>query len=96
MSGSEKLAVLKSDFIQKIEQRQCVIGVIGLGYVGIPLALGFNESGFPVIGYDISEEGIEAINSGRSLIAHISNERIDTRNATRNLPEQLFGKVVKA
>jgi UDP-N-acetyl-D-glucosamine dehydrogenase len=82
MSSSQKLAEQKTAFIDKINKRDCVIGVIGLGYVGIPLALGFNECGFAVMGYDIKVEGVEAINEGRSLIAHISNERIKKMRAT--------------
>ncbi len=53
---------------EKIEQRRVVIGVIGLGYVGLPVACMFAEAGFKVIGLDIKAERVAAINAGASPI----------------------------
>jgi UDP-N-acetyl-D-glucosamine dehydrogenase len=53
-----------------------VVGVCGLGYVGLPLALTFGEKGFPVIGFDIDKRKIDAIAKGESYIKHIAGERI--------------------
>ncbi len=53
---------------QKIEQKQAVIGVIGLGYVGLPVAAMFAQAGFAVIGVDIKAERVAKINAGRSPI----------------------------
>ncbi len=52
----------------KIERRQAIIGVIGLGYVGLPVAATFAATGFRVIGLDIKAERVEAINAGHSPI----------------------------
>ncbi|MBI5238313.1 MAG: nucleotide sugar dehydrogenase [Deltaproteobacteria bacterium] len=52
------------------------IGVIGLGYVGLPIVLRFCEEGFRVLGFDIDPEKIKALGSGRSYIKHIPSERI--------------------
>ncbi|QDZ00537.1 nucleotide sugar dehydrogenase [Nitratireductor mangrovi] len=52
------------------------IGIVGLGYVGIPLALRFHETGFPVIGFDIDADRVAALNSGRSPIKHIAGSEI--------------------
>lgn len=52
------------------------IGIIGLGYVGLPLALHYAEHGLPVIGFDIDSSKVGLINSGRSPIEHISHERV--------------------
>lgn len=52
------------------------IGIIGLGYVGLPLALHFAESGTEVYGFDIDETKVEAINGGRSPIRYIDHSRI--------------------
>ena len=49
---------------KKIQNRTAKIGVIGLGYVGLPLAIEFVEAGFNVIGIDIDENKINLINSG--------------------------------
>lgn len=52
----------------KIEQKDSLIGVIGLGYVGLPVAVVFADAGFDVIGVDVKEERVDAINAGRSPI----------------------------
>lgn len=62
--------------IQKINAKQAKIGIVGLGYVGLPLVLRFSEVGFPVLGFDIAEDKIEMLTDGRSPIEHISNERL--------------------
>lgn len=67
---------MKNDFLKKIENKKAVIGVIGLGYVGLPLNLCFVEKGFHSIGFDIDKAKIESITAGKSYIKHISSERI--------------------
>ena len=64
------------DFVRRIEARQATIAVIGLGYVGLPLVVGFHARGFAVIGVDIDPAKIQALNEGRSYIQHISSERL--------------------
>ncbi|MES5896808.1 nucleotide sugar dehydrogenase [Bacillus cereus group sp. RP43] len=61
---------------KKIEQNKAGIVVMGLGYVGLPLAVSFAEKGFSVIGYDLSEEKVQLINKGKSDIIDIHSERI--------------------
>jgi UDP-N-acetyl-D-glucosamine dehydrogenase len=65
-----------NSFIQSIQNRKSVIGVIGMGYVGLPLVLEFCEKGFNVIGYDIDEDKINALKIGESYIKHIPALRI--------------------
>jgi len=60
----------------KLADRSAVIGIIGLGYVGLPVSLRFAEVGFKVIGFDIDESKIEQLNDGRSYIRHFSDEQI--------------------
>jgi UDP-N-acetyl-D-glucosamine dehydrogenase len=67
---------MKSPFISKIESKQSVIGVVGLGYVGLPLLLCFVEKGFRVIGLDIDGKKTEALMRGESYIRHIPASRI--------------------
>lgn len=59
-----------------IEDRTARIGVIGLGYVGMPLALAALEGGFRILGFDTNAERVAQINRGESFIAHISDERL--------------------
>lgn len=61
---------------QKIAARQAVVAVIGLGYVGLPVAVVFAEAGFRVVGLDIDEGRIEAINRGASYISDVPSSRI--------------------
>jgi UDP-N-acetyl-D-glucosamine dehydrogenase len=60
----------------KLWTKQARFGVIGLGYVGLPLALTLNQAGFDVTGVDIDANRIEAINSGRSYITDISDREL--------------------
>jgi len=59
---------------QKIQNRSAKIGVIGLGYVGLPLAIEFVQAGFNVIGIDIDDDKINLINSGENYIKDVNND----------------------
>jgi UDP-N-acetyl-D-glucosamine dehydrogenase len=59
-----------------IERKGATVGVIGLGYVGLPLGLVFEEAGFPVIGFDVDARKVDALTEGRSYIRHIGLERV--------------------
>ena len=61
---------------RKIENRDAVIGVIGLGYVGLPLVLRFTEEGFHVLGFDIDAFKVDKLNQGQSYIKHIAGDKI--------------------
>lgn len=60
----------------KIKKRQARVGVLGLGYVGLPLAVEFAEAGFHVLGFDLVKEKTDAINQGKSYIPDISSKRL--------------------
>jgi len=60
--------------LKKIESKQAVIGVIGLGYVGLPLVREFTRSGLRVLGFDIDPAKIKALMAGKSYIEHISSD----------------------
>jgi len=62
--------------ISKIENKTAVVGIIGLGYVGLPLALEFAKKEFRVIGFDLDERKSKFIAEGKSYIKHIASERI--------------------
>ena len=61
---------------KKFEDKKGLVGIIGLGYVGLPLALTFVESNVKVIGFDIDKKVISNIKNSKSYIKNISNERI--------------------
>jgi UDP-N-acetyl-D-glucosamine dehydrogenase len=60
----------------RIASREARIGVIGLGYVGLPLALGFARAGFAVTGFDLDEEKVKALVEGRSYIEDVPADEI--------------------
>ena len=73
----------KSNLLSKIKHNKAKIGVIGLGYVGLPLACSFAKKKFQVIGFDIDKNKVKKINSNISYIKHISNLKI--KNCSKNL-----------
>lgn len=60
----------------KIRDKTAVVGILGLGYVGLPLAVAFAEASFRVIGFDIQQNRADSVNRGVSYIADISSERL--------------------
>jgi UDP-N-acetyl-D-glucosamine dehydrogenase len=66
-----------ADLIARVSVRKYTIGIIGLGYVGIPLALTACKAGFPVIGFDIDAPRVAQLNRGESFIKHIPTTAIN-------------------
>lgn len=66
----------KDQLLARIADRSAVIGVVGLGYVGLPLALEFVHAGFRVIGYDVSERVVDLLMSGQSHIQDIPGAQV--------------------
>ncbi|HFC6396261.1 TPA: nucleotide sugar dehydrogenase [Neisseria polysaccharea] len=67
---------MKDQLIRKFADRTAVIGIVGLGYVGLPLMLRYTDSGFRVLGFDIDTFKTDSLNSGKSYIEHIPSEKI--------------------
>src|SRR5438552_1076451 len=67
---------MKDDLLRKIQDRTATLGVVGLGYVGLPLAVEFAKAGFHVIGYDVSERVVTALMAGRSHIQDVPDSEI--------------------
>ena len=67
---------LADDLIRKIEKRDVLFGVVGLGYVGLPLACELVRAGYRVLGYDISQKVVDGLMAGRSHIKDISDEQL--------------------
>ncbi len=63
-------------YIDKFKSRDALIGIVGLGYVGLPLMLRYNAIGFRVLGIDIDVEKVEQLNTGKSYIEHIASEHV--------------------
>jgi len=72
--------MLITQFLKKAENDTIKIGIVGLGYVGLPLAEAYIKQNISVIGYDISKERADQLNGGRSGMRHISDERVQIMN----------------
>jgi len=68
---------MKDNILKKLDNKLSVIGIIGLGYVGIPLLLRFASEGFKVIGFDNDLSKIDSMNDGKSTIKHIESSEIE-------------------
>ncbi len=64
----------REQLVSQIEDRRAVVGVIGLGYVGLPLAVEIARSGYRTLGFDVSERVVESINAGESHIQDVSSQ----------------------
>src|SRR5437016_915507 len=80
-TGAVKASSAMDHLRTKIEGRTARIGVLGLGYVGLPLAMTFEKAGFSVIGMDLNSERVDALNNGSSYIAEVTSEYL--RSATK-------------
>lgn len=65
-----------SDFFQRVDDRDIRVGIIGMGYVGLPLASAFVGKGFPVIGFDTDQSKVDSLLRSQSYIKHIPAEHI--------------------
>jgi len=61
---------------KKIENKKIVVGVLGLGYVGLPLAREFASAGLKVVGFDVDDKKVKVLNSGRSIIKHVPHSQV--------------------
>lgn len=78
--ASSVASPLAKPLLSKLENRTAQIAVVGLGYVGLPLAETFAWGGYPVLGFDIDEEKVAKLKRGESYIGHICPERIAELN----------------
>lgn len=73
---------IKQASIAKFANKEAVIGIVGLGYVGLPLMLRYNAIGFRVLGLDIDRVKVDKLNSGQSYIEHISADKVSIARGT--------------
>lgn len=69
-------------FIKKIKDKKAIVGVIGLGYVGLPLVIEFAKKGFTVYGFDIDQRKIDMLSAGKSYIKHINLKDLNGKKFT--------------
>jgi UDP-N-acetyl-D-glucosamine dehydrogenase len=87
---------VKSKLIQKLNDKQAIIGIVGLGYVGLPLTIRYSEVGYKVIGFDIDPSKVSTLNAGKSYIEHIPHSAIQAAAAQGFEPTADFSRVSEA
>ena len=68
--------------LDKIRDRSAIVGILGLGYVGLPLASAFVKAGFPVLGFDTDASKIEDLDAGRNYLRHLGDDMTQTMKAS--------------
>ncbi len=71
------------NILKKINSNKIKIGIVGLGYVGLPLLLGFGRKGLNVIGFDIDKKKINMLKLGKSYINHIKLDNIHKKKKNK-------------
>jgi UDP-N-acetyl-D-glucosamine dehydrogenase len=64
------------DVLKRIQSGEARVGIIGLGYVGLPLAVEFAKAGLPVIGYDVDQSKVDTLMAGTSYIPDVPSEEL--------------------
>ncbi|MGJ8555922.1 MAG: nucleotide sugar dehydrogenase, partial [Sulfitobacter geojensis] len=70
------VSFITNQFVSRVRSKEAVVGILGLGYVGIPLALSVARGGLKVVGFDVLQERVDQLNSNISPIKHITQEDI--------------------
>lgn len=76
MNQSLTETTASSRLLEKIKNKTAQVGVIGLGYVGLPLISAFTNAGFRCIGYDVDQKKVDALAAGRSYIKHVASTTV--------------------
>jgi UDP-N-acetyl-D-glucosamine dehydrogenase len=75
-AGQRSMSGIQQQLIDKLQAKTAKIGIVGLGYVGLPLCLRYAEAGYRVLGFDISEAKVDSLNDGRSYFRHYGDELV--------------------
>lgn len=67
---------MKAELMNKIQDKTAVVGIVGLGYVGLPLAVEFAKAGYKTIGFDVQSKKVEAVNAGHNYIGDIVGDTL--------------------
>jgi UDP-N-acetyl-D-glucosamine dehydrogenase len=77
MSAGAGAGALEQELLAKAEARTALIGVVGLGYVGLPLAVEFAAAGYRVLGFDVSRRVVDGVTAGRSHVQDVASQRLE-------------------
>lgn len=87
--------MIKNQLVEKLDSKNATIAVIGLGYVGLPLALRYADMGYNVLGVDIDAEKVDTLNAGESYIKHIHPDQINSAKTQGFKATNDFSQIAK-
>ena len=90
MTKYDSVSIQSHDLRSKISGSELVIGIIGLGYVGLPLSLAFANSSVSTVGFDIDQSKVDSINESASFFSHISSDDIKQARLSGKLSAALI------
>lgn len=76
---------MKNELLKKIEERSLKIGIVGIGYVGLPLAVEFAEAGYQTIGFDLQQSKVDMVNNGENYIGDVVSTELKKLVASKTL-----------
>jgi UDP-N-acetyl-D-glucosamine dehydrogenase len=79
------MRVMVNPLVERIQRREAKVGVVGMGYVGLPLGMAFAHAGFPVVGFDVDRRKLDRLAKGESYIKHIPGEALRKLTASGRL-----------
>lgn len=88
--------MVKFDLLRKLNEKKATIGIVGLGYVGLPLMLRYCEVGYKVLGFDIDQSKVDILLDGKSYIEHIPEQAIQNAVAKGFEPTTNFSRASEA
>jgi UDP-N-acetyl-D-glucosamine dehydrogenase len=95
--GNNERNASNAKLLESIHNREAVVGIIGLGYVGLPLAIQFGKQGFKVIGFDLDTHKIDRLLHGESYIKHVATEPIKEMIESKQFDATIdFGRLAEA
>jgi len=92
----ENQSVHLEQLLARLSERTAIIGIVGLGYVGLPLALRYAAAGFRVLGIDIDADKVAQLNRGASYIAHIDNAQVESARGAGFVASSDFARALEA